>query len=405
MTKNYLSIFLLLIFTIGKAQFVGQYDLRDGGEDELGSQLLILPEQEFIIFYYGGFKKGTWKELDKNTIELKEVPLFADPVLMYGKYEKSSSATIKFDVQPLYESHAFIRFSKDENFTDELKPIFNNWPNCMEQEYEIKKNTGDYNFVNISLPANPEFGEFGIEYPYKVLNYVFPLDKKFNYFTILHSKDNNTRLLNWKMIKKGNKYIVDNDGDSEELEKKDFDKEILDQIEEVKNIKQDIELEENWGEAIAGVEKDIEIVYKFNPNPIFKAYCKSEEKDNSGPDYYTRPRKLTAINRENGVYAVSNYNPENIKEEEFIVAKTSSLNQKDFLSAVKQVSDFDGYEIKLTFTEQGSAKFSELLQKNPRKPVAFVIDNKVVDKINPKNAKSLFNKGRDFWLEMSISFW
>lgn len=139
MKKSNLSILLLLFFTIGKSQFIGQYNMRDGGVDTPNSQLLILPENEFMIYYFGGFKKGTWKELDKNTIELRETPLFATPVIVYGKSERSDASFITFDVHSLYKAHASIRFSKNETFTDELKPIFNNWPNCMEEEYKIKK--------------------------------------------------------------------------------------------------------------------------------------------------------------------------------------------------------------------------------------------------------------------------
>lgn len=379
MTKSHLSLLLLLFFITGKSQFIGQYNMRDGGVDTPNSQLLILPDHEFMIYYFAGFKKGTWKELDKNTIELKETPLFATPVLMYGKSEKPDADFITLDVYSLYKAHASIRFSKDQSFTDELKPIFNKWPNCMEEEYRIKKKIGEYNFVNISIPNNPEFGKFGIQYPYKILNYVFPLDKKYNYFTLLSSNDANGHLFNITIIKKGNKYVIEDYGENTELERKDLDEKTIAEVKEVKNYIQYIEQEENWGDAIPGLQKENEIVYQLNPNPIFKAFCKDDEIENSGPDYYNQPRILEPITRENGIYTVSNYNENNIKIEEFVVAKKSSLNQNDFLSAVKQVSDYDGYEIKISFTEEGTVKFSELLKQNARTPVAFVIDNKVVD--------------------------
>lgn len=379
MKKSHLSLLFILVFSIGKSQFIGQYNMRDGGVDTPNSQLLILPDHEFMIYYFGGFKKGTWKELDKNTIELRETPLFATPVMVYGKSERSDAAFITFDVHSLYKAHASIRFSKNETFTDELQPIFNNWPNCMEEEYIIKKKKSEYNFVNISIPANPEFGKFGIQYPYKILNFVFPLDKKYNYFTALSGNYANDHLFNITIIKKGNKYLIEDYGENTELTRKDLNEKTLAEANEVKNYIQNIEQEENWGEAILSIQKENGIVNQLNPNPIFKAFCKDDEIENSGPEFYNKPRKLKAITSENGVYTISNYNPQNIRSDKFVVAKQSSLNQKDFLSAVKQISDYDGYEIKVTFTEEGTKKFKELQKKYPETPVAFVIDHKIVE--------------------------
>lgn len=386
MIKNYLSILLLLIFTIGKSQFVGQYNMRDGGVDTPNSQLLILPENEFMLFYFAGIKKGIWKEMDKNTIALTETKLFPQPVMVYGKIGKSNAGSVVFDVRSLYRAHASIRFSKDQNFSDDLKPIFNNFPNCTESTYNIVKERDKYHFVNITVPANPKFGENGIRYPYKVLNYVFPLDKKFDHFTLLNGNEANGQPFNTQIIKNGNKYTMQDYGGNEELEREDFNKEILNQIKEAKNYLQNIENKEDWGEKIVGIEKEKIAIYKLNPNPYFKANCEEKENTNDDFDDFNQTRALYASDREDGVYTIANYKESNYDEVDFILAKKSSLNKKDILSAVKHVSDDDGYEIEITFTDEGAKKYSELQIKNQGKPLAFVIDHKIVDfYINMRN--------------------
>ena len=379
MKKIYLLTLVLFCSLVSQAQFVGYYNLQDGGVDSPSSSLFVLPNNEFMIFYLGGFKRGTWKEIDKNKIELSEVKLNTNPVQIYGKTETTTDKNLKVDVAYLSRANAFIRFSKDTNFQQELTPVFNDWPNCMKDQYVITKPLGQFNYVNVSLPSNPEFGKFGVTYPYKVASFTFPLDKKFTHFTLLYNEEAQQELMIFTFRKSGDDYSIDYFGEPKKLSRLEFDEEMRQEIDQMKTELSQFEKREDLGVLIASISAKTDVISKPPGNPLFTAECAKDNTEVLEEVTPEKDRELKSIQRENGVYTVSNYDQTNIKLGELTLAKVSSLSQKDFQSAVKQVSDYDGYEIKITFTKKGSQKFLDLLDNNPQKPVAFVIDNKIVD--------------------------
>ncbi|WP_132839835.1 hypothetical protein [Sphingobacterium sp. JUb20] len=136
-------LFIILHFvTNACAQFTGYFNLHDGGVDMPSSSLFVLPNNEFLLFYYDGYQIGSWKEIDNSTIVLSVIKTKTVPITIYGKYNKNLTG-ISIDVYGLAKANAFINFSKDTTSKKEFQPIFNDWANCLGDDYKIKKMVGE----------------------------------------------------------------------------------------------------------------------------------------------------------------------------------------------------------------------------------------------------------------------
>ena len=170
MKNNKLKITLYFLFTLlfvptkVNAQFVGYYNLHDGGVDVPNSSLMVLSNNEFLLVHLGGYKKGKWSEIDKNNILLTETKTNIHPFTIYGKLSEKAPG-ISIDVDGLARSYAFINFSKDTISEKKLQPIFNDGANCLKNGYPITKKRSEYNWFTITIPADPEFGRKKTKYP------------------------------------------------------------------------------------------------------------------------------------------------------------------------------------------------------------------------------------------------
>ncbi len=379
-TKKIYYTLLITIFLITNlnAQFVGSYNLRDGGVDMPHSSLIVKPNNDFYIFYYGGYKTGKWTAIDKNNISLTETKNNKDAISIYAKVNKNLKA-ISINVYGLAKSNAFINFSKDTIATKEFQPVFNDWANCLGDNYKIKKKIDEFNWVTITCPIDSNFGNYGIKYPYKAQSYTFQLDKKFNEYVVVTNPDALDEKMSFKLTKKNDAYLINDASgfaNNKELERDELTNE------QFKNIENQIILidRDNFkgklGTLILSKSTQKINIYKPVLKPIFIAKCddgKVEIEKN-----INNKKILVAVDRPDGFYEVTNFKENEYDTKLYKLAKTASINNKDILSVNKNVSDYGGFEIELIFTEKGSLKLAELSKNNIRKPIAIVVNKLIV---------------------------
>ena len=365
-----LLIFLLLFITKINAQFVGYYNMHDGGVDMPHSSLFVLPNNEFMFFYYGGYKAGIWKEIDKNNISLIETKSNNNPTKIISRGDEKSTE-IMIDVEGLVKAHAHINFSKDTISEKEFQPVFNEWTDCIDNHYIIKKKSGEYNWLTIALPTNPNFGRQSIKYPYKAKTYTFSLSKIQGSYFIHYDEDALNEKMEFKLTKSNENYTFDYS--DKKLEREDLTNDLNEQISNAKKQISKAKLMEEMRTPLPLVSISNTIIYKPNFNPIFTAKCKEDEKSTE-PIGLDKPMMPT-VDRLNGFYTVVNFKENEYHILKYKLAKEPSITKEDILSVNKIVSDNGGYEVEIIFTEIGSLKFAQLSKKNIRKPIVIVANN------------------------------
>lgn len=371
--RRYLLIILLIFITKANAQFIGYYNLHDGGVDMPSSQLYILSNNKFVLFYYAGYKAGKWKEIDENNIALTELKTMNSPFIIYGLEGKNEE--IRLNVYGLYRANAFINFSKDTITTKEFQPVFNVGANCLANDYNIEKKNGKYNWLTLTIPNNPEIGRnLATKYPYKAMSYTFPIDKKYQLYTVLYNEDATRGNFEMTLTKKNNIYSISNE---KKLEREDLTDEMLNGIEKgIKAVEKEYDFS-RYGNPINVSSSSETIIYKPIIKPIFTSKCE-DDKNESESEQKVEKQILTSVERINGFYTVANFKEDEYDEKKYKLAKEPSITKDDILSVNKIVSDYGGYEIEIIFTEKGRVKFAELSKNNIRKPIAIVVNKSIV---------------------------
>lgn len=372
--KNYYLLFIILHFvTNAFGQFTGYYNLHDGGVDMPSSSLFVLPNNEFLLFYYDGYKSGNWKEIDDSTIALTTIKTKTAPISIYGKYNKNLTG-IRIDVYGLAKANAFINFSNDTISKKEFQPIFNDWANCLGEEYKIEKKVGENNWVTISFPADPDFERNSIRYPYPALTYTFPLSKKYNDYIAVQNVDALQGSMDFFITKNEETYAI-NDQKSERTELTD---EIIKKIDDAKRLinNADINTKEKLGTNIMAVSTGKIDIFKSALKPIFIAKC--DDDDELTDEKEDNFKLLPKADRVNGFYTVVNFKENEYDAKQYQLAKEPSIQKDDILSVSKIVPDYGGYEIQITFTVKGSEKLAQLSRTNIRKPIAIVVNKLII---------------------------
>lgn len=375
--KNYYLIFIILHFvTIAcgqftESQFTGYYNLRDGGVDMPSSSLIVLPHNEFLLFYYDGYKTGNWQEIDNSTITLTVIKTKATPISIYGKYNKNLKG-INIDVYGLAKANACINFSKDTISKKEFQPIFNDWANCLGDDYKIKKMVGENNWVTISYPVNPDFGRNSIRYPYKALTYTFPLEKQYNDYVAVQNEDVLQESMDFTISKKDGIYTIND----QKIDREELTDAILKKMDDAKQSmnNEDTKIKEKFGVNIIATSIGKIDIFKSLLKPIFVAKCDGDDHIDEKEDNF---KLLPIADRVNGFYTVVNFKENEYDAKKYQLAKEPSIQKDDILSVSKIVSDYGGYEIQITFTAKGSEKLAQLSRTNIRKPIAIVV-NKII---------------------------
>lgn len=373
--KNYCMLFIILHFvTNACAQFTGYYNLHDGGVDIPSSSLFVLPNNEFLLFYYDGYQIGSWKEIDNSTIVLSVIKGKTVPITIYGKYNKNLTG-ISIDVYGLAKANAFINFSKDTTSKKEFQPIFNDLANCLGDDYKIKKMVDESNWVTISYPADPDFGRNSVRYPYKALTYTFPLNRQYNDYVAIQNEDALLDIKDFTITKKNGIFTI-NDQKSERTELTD---EILKKIDDAKRLmnNKEIKIKEKFGTNVIAFSTGKTDIFKPVLKPLFIAKC-DDDVDEHIDEKQDNFKLLPRADRVNGFNTVVNFKENEYDAKKYQLAKEPSIQKDDILSVSKVLSDYGGYEIQITFTEKGSEKLAQLSRTNIRKPIAIVVNKLII---------------------------
>ena len=374
--KHCLLILLLIFIPKANAQFVGYYNMHDGGIDMPNSSLFVLPNNEFKYFYYNGYITGNWRTIDKTNIVLTELKTKKSPFILYGS--EGENKKTRLNVNGLSKSNAFVSFSKDTITTKEFQPVFNIGANCFAEDYTIEKKNGEYNWISLSIATIPEIGRsLATKYPYKAMSYTFPLDKKHQLYTVLFDEDALRENFEMILTKKNNLYSIN---ERNKLQREDLTDEILKAIElNEKSIDKENSFS-RYGSPVNVSSSSEIIIYKPIIKPIFTSKCKNDiNESETENDQKVEKQKLISVERINGFYTVVNLEKNNkYNTKKYQLAQEPSIIKADVLSVKKVVSDYGGYEIEFIFTEKGSVKFAEFSKKNIENPIAIVINKSIV---------------------------
>ena len=376
MTKRifYLIFFIFTLIPKANAQFIGYYNLHDGGVDVPSSSLFIMADNQFLLSYMSGYKLGTWKENNENSIALTEKRYNSQPIKITGEVYKNSS-DLFIDVEGLVNAHAFISFSKDTVSAKEFQPVFNDWTNCADKKYVIKKKVGEYNWVTIAISPDPDFRQRRIRFPYKVKTYTFPLGKTGGKYFIKTDKDALMELMTFTLTKDEDVYQID--GSDVKMRRKDMS---VDETIKVKNALKNIERNaeaEKLKYSLPCVAISSVNVFKSKQPPIFVAKCENDT-ETSDDEVVEEDRVFKSTDKSDGFYAVLDFDENASVSDNYNLAKEPGITKEDIYSYQKVISDFGGYDIEIVLTEKGKAKFEKFTKDNMRKPIAIIFNKQIV---------------------------
>ncbi|MGO3183079.1 MAG: hypothetical protein ACTIJ9_09635 [Aequorivita sp.] len=130
----FLSICLILAGSVF-AQTVSEEDLfgvyKAKSNDPMGgSTTVFLPNNTFVIAYFGGVQKGTWElRDDKILLSVSTEPQFA----LYGRKRNILGDKTQIDFSMDADNGAMVGL--DSNNKNSLKPVFNRDANCFSHPY------------------------------------------------------------------------------------------------------------------------------------------------------------------------------------------------------------------------------------------------------------------------------
>ncbi len=374
-TKNNILYLVFLFFASQiHAQFAGKYNLRDGGVDVPSSSLFLLDNNQFYLFYFGGYKTGKWKEIEKNTIEIIEEKIKSNPIELYAKGPALTEGFI-LDVDGLAQAKAHIQFSNDTKEAGELQPVFNDSPNCFENEYIIKKLDAKLNWITITLPENPDVIRYSSKYPYKAISYTYAINKKYSDYFILYKPEVLLPPLQMTMVKNGEDYQLSLT--KEFLKREKITTEEFQAIAKGLRALKNEEERNNRGVIIPPTSiSNTTILEKSKLKPLFTAKCSDNEPSEADPA--KDKKSYTKIDRKDGFYLVTNYKSSGYNEDKFELTQNPSLTKEDVSRVSKEISDYGGYEIRLELSEVGTKKLADLSKANIGNPLAIVINKEII---------------------------
>lgn len=134
-----LVIFLMFIGSVFAQKFsnedvVGVY--KEKSNDPVGgSTFVFLPDQSFVMSYFGGLQKGTWEIIGQDIRITKTAePQFA----LYGRNLNSLGNKTQVDFS--MDADNGVMVGLDSNKKSHLKPVFNEGANCYRHPYIFTQN-------------------------------------------------------------------------------------------------------------------------------------------------------------------------------------------------------------------------------------------------------------------------
>lgn len=191
---------------------------------EGGETLIILPDNTYILAYFGGLQKGNWR-IDGNILQLDRI---AEPIfVLYGR--KLKSLEDKFQIDFTVESDNPTAISINPKIEDSLKLIFNIDANCLAYPYSISKREKLLHFeaakIHNEHPKNSDSKNLGAKiYNYKNL-------EDYNDFVLVNLPSEYTSALSIQATYKNNVLYIERGG---EMVKSPLESIETEELEEIK---------------------------------------------------------------------------------------------------------------------------------------------------------------------------
>ncbi|QNK77613.1 hypothetical protein H7F37_00535 [Winogradskyella sp. PAMC22761] len=180
---------LFIIMTLISSNLYAQNDQISGsyaqssGNPEGGSTFIVLPNQTFIVAYFGGARKGTWK---LKADGIYEFTYHAEAkFVLYGRFNSELKDSVNVSIGVDSREDLAVRFNKisEEPFT----PIFNKNANCFSYPYYYKQK-GKLNTLEVSVPRDDYYYED--EPTDSVSIYSFKVEENYNDFILAGLSEN-----------------------------------------------------------------------------------------------------------------------------------------------------------------------------------------------------------------------
>ncbi|CAH8283289.1 hypothetical protein EV196_102251 [Mariniflexile fucanivorans] len=128
-----LAFFSTFMFSQNDA-ISGSY-YQSSGSPEGGANFIVMPNNHFVVAYFGGIQKGTWKLEADGTYEFK---YHAEPkFVLYGRHNTRLKDSIS--VSLAVDGNKGIAFRFNGSTDDIFTPMFNKGANCFSYPYIYKQ--------------------------------------------------------------------------------------------------------------------------------------------------------------------------------------------------------------------------------------------------------------------------
>ena len=145
---------------------------QSSGNPEGGTTTIVLPNNTFVVGYFGGMRKGTWK-LIKN--DAYKFTYHVEPkFVLYGRHNSKLKDSVAISMSIDGNKGVSVRFNGSSS--DAFTPVFNKGANCFDYPYIYKQKeklnsleafAPDYsNYLEGKLGDLPGFYSFKIEEDY-----------------------------------------------------------------------------------------------------------------------------------------------------------------------------------------------------------------------------------------------
>lgn len=180
-----LTIFLSLSIqaqmnTINTDSLPGRYHRSGGGDPLGGSDLFILPDNRFVVTYFGGAISGQWRLNDKMVIFTPTAA--SQPFQLFGRHNPKLGDTTRIFFQGFQDDETFIRLNFQPGDTASMQRVFNISPNCFGFPYVT---TFPGKTANIALACKPYIDSREDEATTQPI-YKFSNTQNYNDFTVFY---------------------------------------------------------------------------------------------------------------------------------------------------------------------------------------------------------------------------
>lgn len=134
-------------------EVVGSYYISSGNP-EGGTNIIVMPNNTFVVGYFGGMRKGTWKKQDGKYIFTYHVE---PQVVLYARNNLSIKDSVSVQIGLDGSKDFALRFNASENTP--FTPIFNENPNCFSYPY-VHKLDNALNTLDVLIP-NKGYDNYG----------------------------------------------------------------------------------------------------------------------------------------------------------------------------------------------------------------------------------------------------